>query len=151
MVINRRILLIIFSLSAALNGQLCAQPYEHAGGIRAGLSSGISYKGFFRYQMNAIEADVLYNRNGFNLTALYEHHLETFRNKRLLVYLGGGAFGGTWKEELSLGVTAVAGIEYQLRDVPLSLGADWKPMVNVYRVFDNEWADFGIAIRYRFR
>ena len=84
--------------------------------------------------MSAIEADVLYNRHGFNL---YRHCMNTTWNHSgtndLLVYLGGGAFGGNWDEEFSTGIAAVAGIEYTLRDLPLNFSIDWKPMMNIYR------------------
>ncbi|MCK5065914.1 MAG: hypothetical protein KAR16_00685 [Bacteroidales bacterium] len=132
------------------SADLKAQPYEHSGGIRAGYSSGISYKGFRRHKMAAIEADILYNRHGFNLSALYEHHMEPFRNKKVLIYLGGGAFGGDWDEEFSMGVVAAAGIEYNTRDLPLNFGLDWRPMLNVYRIFAPDLLDFGISVRYRF-
>lgn len=130
--------------------ELKAQPYRHAVGIRAGYSSGIGYKGFRLHKMWAIEADLLYNRNGFNLTALYEYHFEPFNNKRALLYLGGGAFGGDWKEEFSIGVAAVAGIGYTLRDLPLNFSLDWKPMLNVYAIFEPDLLDFGLSIRYCF-
>lgn len=130
---------------------LLAQPYEHSVGIRAGYSSGISYKGFFRHKMTAIEASVLYNRHGFSLNGLYEYHLEPFRNKRLLVYMGGGVFGGNWDEEFSLGIAGVAGLEYTLRDLPLNFSVDWKPMLNLYRNFDYDLVDFGVSIRYCFK
>jgi len=143
-----RITLVI--LFIVLSASLAGQPYEHSLGVRAGYSSGITYKGFFRHQMAAIEAEVLYNRHGFNVTALYEHHLEPFHAKRLLVYVGGGAFGGNWDAELSLGGAAVAGLEYIVRDLPLSFSIDWKPMINAYRLFEVDLLDFGISIRYRF-
>ena len=140
---------MMLSLSTE-QAKLQAQPYKHAAGIRAGYSSGITYKGFRLHRMWAIEADFLYNQHGFNLGALYEHHLEPFNNKRTYIYLGGGAFGGGWDEEFSLGVAAVAGIEYTLRDLPLNFSLDWKPMLNVYAVFEPDWIDFGLSIRYRF-
>lgn len=144
------IVLTVILCLATLQAELKAQPYHHAAGIRAGYSSGISYKGFRLHEMWAIEADLLYNRNGLNLTALYEYHLEPFRNKRALIYLGGGAFGGDWKEEFSLGVAAVAGVEYTLRDQPLNFSFDWKPMLNIYALFEPDLLDFGLSIRYRF-
>ena len=148
--------LILLILITAVSASLAGQPYEHALGVRAGYSSGISYKGFFRHKMAAIEADILYNRHGLNLTALYEYHLEPARNKRLLVYLGGGPFGGTWNtdlspdQEFSLGAAAILGVDYSLRDLPLNFSLDWKPMMNVYRSFELDLLDFGISIRYRF-
>ena len=129
---------------------LSAQPYDHAAGIRAGYSSGITYKGFRLHKMWAIEADLLYNRHGFNLGALYEQHLEPFHNKRTFVYLGAGVFGGDWEKEFSAGIAAVAGIEYTLRDLPLNFSLDWKPMLNIYAKLEPDFLDFGLSIRYRF-
>jgi len=140
-------MLSLFTLQARLQ----AQPYMHSAGIRAGYSSGISYKGFRLHRMSAFEVDFLYNNHGFNLGALYEHHLEPFKKStRTFIYLGGGAFGGDWEEEFSLGVAAVAGIEYTLRDLPLNFSFDWKPMLNIYAVLEPDWLDFGLSIRYRF-
>lgn len=130
--------------------ELKAQPYLHSVGIRAGFSSGLSYKGFRLHRMGAIEGNILYNRHGFNLSALYEQHWEPFRNERILLFLGGGAFGGEWDEEFSLGAVAVAGIEYTFRDQPINIGLDWRPMLNVYHIFAPEFLDFGLCIRYRF-
>ncbi|MCK4990487.1 MAG: hypothetical protein KAS29_08380, partial [Bacteroidales bacterium] len=99
-------MLSLFTLQAKLQ----AQPYMHSAGIRAGYSSGISYKGFRLHRMSAFEVDFLYNKHGLNLGALYEYHLEPFKKStRTFIYLGGGAFGGQWDEEFSLGVAAVAG------------------------------------------
>jgi len=138
-------------IASAWQMQLKAQPYMHAAGIRAGISSGISYKGFLLHRMSAFEGGILYNRHGLNLTALYEYHLEPFKkNTRTFVYLGGGAFGGEWEDEFSIGLAAVAGIEYTLRDLPLNFSLDWKPMFNIYAVLEPDWIDFGLSVRYRF-
>ena len=147
---------VIIALSVILlipwQKDLKAQPYMHSAGIRAGYSSGITYKGFRLHRMSAFEVDFLYNKHGLNLGALYEYHLEPFKKStRTFIYLGGGAFGGQWDEEFSLGVAAVAGIEYTFRDLPLNFSLDWKPMLNVYAVFEPDWLDFGLSIRYRFK
>ncbi|MCP4312556.1 MAG: hypothetical protein GY790_14940 [Bacteroidetes bacterium] len=133
-----------------LPASMQAQPYEHAGGVRAGYTSGLNYKGFFLHSMNAIEVDVGYNRYGLNISGLFEFHLEPFRSSQWLAYFGGGIFGGEWEEELSLGLKAVGGIEYTLRKTPLNFGFDWRPMVNVYRSFGYDFLDFGLTVRYRF-
>ena len=138
------VLIIVLSLD------LHAQPYDHSLGVRAGYSSGITYKGFFRHQMNAVEVDALYNRHGLNLSALYEFHIEPFKSARWLLFAGGGPFGGNWENELSMGFSIVGGIEYTVRDLPLSFSLDWKPMMNVYRLFEVDLPDFGVSIRYRF-
>jgi hypothetical protein len=143
------VLLLAFC-ARLFTGEVSAQPYEHSGGIRAGYSSGITYKGFFMHRLAAIEADVLYNRHGFNLTGMYEYHMELSRNKRWFAYVGGGAFGGNWENELSLGIAVAGGIEYIVRDLPLNFSLDWKPMLNLYRSMEADFLDFGISIRYRF-
>jgi len=95
------ILLGIFLLS----GSALAQPYEHSGGIRAGYTYGLTYKGFFLHSMNAIEIDLGYNRHGLHIAGIYEFHTEPFRgSSRWLAYFGGGVFGGEWDENLSLGL-----------------------------------------------
>lgn len=141
----------LFIIGLAISFTLEAQPYEHSLGVRAGYSSGITYKGFFRHRMAAIEGQLLYNRHGFNVSGIIEHHAELFRSQRLLAYLGGGAFGGNWDSEFSAGIAAIAGVEYTIRDVPLNFSIDWKPMMNIYRIFEVDFLDFGISIRYRFR
>ena len=147
-IINCIAVVVLMSATSML---LSAQPYEHSVGVRAGYSSGIVYKAFFRHRPTAIEGGLLYNRHGFSLNALAEYHPELFRNKRILVYVGGGAFGGSWEDDFSLGLAGVAGIEYILRDLPLSFSADWKPMLNLYRNFEYDLVDFGVSIRYHFK
>jgi hypothetical protein len=142
---------IIFVILLVIPLCLKAQPYEHSVGVRAGYSSGIVYKGFFLHRMSAIGVDLLYNRNGFNISAMYEMHWEIDRRGRWLAYAGGGFFGGNWDEKISSGLCGVVGVEYIVRDLPLNFGVDWKPLLNLYREFNNDLLDFGITIRYRFR
>jgi hypothetical protein len=128
-----------------------AQTYDHAGGVRAGYTSGLSYKGFFLHSMNAMELDLGYNRHGLSIAGLYEIHMEPFRSSRWLAYFGGGVFGGKWDEDFSMGLVAVGGIEYTLRKTPLNFGLDWRPMLNTYKNFGYNLLDFGLTIRYRFK
>lgn len=141
------ILIGILLLSATCQ----AQTYDHAGGVRAGYTSGLSYKGFFLHSMNAMELDLGYNRHGLSIAGLYEIHIDPFRSKRWLAYFGGGVFGGKWDEDFSMGLVAVVGIEYTLRKTPLNFGLDWRPMLNAYKNFGYDLLDFGLTIRYRFK
>jgi hypothetical protein len=142
----RTLIIIGILLPSILN----AQPYKHAAGVRAGYSSGITYKGFFLHSMNAVELDFYYNNHGLNLSALYVLHVEPFRSERWLLHFGGGVFGGNWDGDPSVGLVAAGGIEYNIRDIPLNFGLDWRPMLNVYKEFAYDFLDFGISIRYRF-
>lgn len=149
---TRAIYMIMFlgSLCMFAMATAGAQVYENAAGIRAGYSSGMSYKRFFLHSANAIEADVYYNNHGLHLSGQFLTHLEADRKSRWLIYGGGGPFGGQWDEDLSLGICGVIGVEYLIRDLPLNVGVDWRPMLNLYRHFDYDLLDFGLTIRYRF-
>jgi hypothetical protein len=128
-----------------------AQPYEHAGGVRAGYSSGVTYKGFFLHRMSAVEAGLFYSQHGLHISLIYEWHTEPFRNSRWLFFLGGGIYGGKWERDIASGLTGAGGIEYTMRELPLNFGFDWRPIWNIYEEFTYDLLDFGVTIRYRFR
>ncbi len=121
--------LALIMVLAMWGADLKAQPYGHTVGIRAGYSSGVTYKGFRLHRMGAFEGNILYNRHGFNLSALYEQHWEPFRDEKFLLYVGGGAYGGDWDEEFSMGVVAVAGIEYTISDCESGVATVLNPRV----------------------
>lgn len=137
---------VLYITSLSLNGQ----PYDHAAGVRAGYSSGITYKGFLRYSMSAFQLDGLYHARGLTLGVQYLYHLEPFRSNRWLICAGGGPFSGRWEDAIAAGVSVTAGIEYTMRDLPLNFGIDWKPMLNLYKNPGTALLDFGASIRYRF-
>ena len=143
-------LLIILILGIILPPSLTGQPYEHAAGVRAGYSSGLTYKGFLRYRMSAFQLDAYYNRHGFNLSLQYLYHMEPFRNNRWLVFAGGGPFSGQWDDAFSAGLLLTGGIEYVMRDLPLNFGFNWRPLLNIYRESAYDLLDFGLSVRYRF-
>ena len=138
-------IILLISISGILTGQV----YNHSAGVRAGFSSGITYKGFFN-PVAAAGIDALYSRHGLNISAMYEYHIAPFRNERYQFYTGGGLFGGEWDSEFSLGICGIAGFEFIIRDLPIILSADWKPLFNAIKQTSFEPLDFGISIRYRF-
>ena len=145
-----RRMLIICSVLLIAQLSLTAQPYEHAAGVRAGFSSGITCKTFLRYSMSAFQLDGYYHTHGLYLGVQYLYHLEPFRTSRWLIFAGGGPFSGQWDDAVAAGVSVTTGIEYNMRDLPLNFGIDWKPMLNLYRNSDTALLDFGVSIRYRF-
>ncbi len=145
----RRMLIICSGLLIA-QLSLTAQPYEHAAGVRAGYSSGITCKTFLRYSMSAFQLDGFYHPRGLYIGVQYLYHLEPFRSSRWLICTGGGPFSGQWEDAIAAGVSVTAGIEYNMRDLPLNFGIDWKPMLNIYKNSGTALLDFGASIRYRF-
>jgi hypothetical protein len=135
-------LLMLFILFGALSGQ----PYEHAVGIKAGYSSGIVYK-LFPDRSFALEGQALYNNHGFQFTALYEYHFMPYAKRRLYYYVGFGPHGGEWDNEFALGAAVCLGTEFVFRQAPLSLGLEWKPMVNLYKRFDYAIPDLAVTVK----
>jgi hypothetical protein len=127
-------------------GYLFAQPYENAVGIKAGYSSGIVYK-YFPDKSYALEGQALYNNHGFQFTALYEYHLPPYAKRRLYLYTGFGPHGGEWNDEFALGAAICLGSEFVFRQAPLSLGLEWKPMINLYKSFDYAIPDIAVTVK----
>ncbi|PID91133.1 MAG: hypothetical protein CSA96_09965 [Bacteroidetes bacterium] len=142
--------LTLLILALQVPGELKAQPYEHALGIRAGYGSGLSYKAFFRHRMTAVRVDALYHEYGFSVSGALMYHWEPFRSDHWLFGVGGAGFAGKWDNATSLGINAVAEFSYVVRDLPLEFGLDWRPMLNLYRNTGTAFLDFGFVLRYRF-
>jgi len=130
---------------------LFSQPYEHSAGIRAGYSSGLTYKAFFLFRPTAIEVTALYNNHGFQAAALLEIHRELDRKGQFMAFAGGGLAVGQREDEFAAGLVAAAGLEYCLRRIPLCFGIDWKPTLMVLRTTNYDLFDLGLYARYRFK
>ena len=149
---KKRIDFILFIVLTAASLQ--AQPYENAAGIRAGYSSGLNFKHITDDNL-VIEGDGLYNRHGFQFTGVLAYQFSPYDKKRLYYYVGGGVFGGNWIEdvfvgakEASVGAALVVGSEYVFREIPLTIGLEWKPMVSIFKTFHYAIPDIGLTVRF---
>lgn len=141
---KRKILYSIIVIMIGVGTQ--AQPYRNAVGIKAGFSSGVVFKHFTDKRI-ALEGQALYNPFGFQFTALYEYQFTPYAKERLYYYAGGGIHSGNWSEEFSLGAALLVGSEFAFRKAPLTIGLEWKPMVNFFRVFDYGPADLALTVK----
>ena len=66
------------------------------------------------------------------------------------MYVGGGPFAGNWNGDYSIGICAMTGFEYIMRDLPLVFSIDWRPLFNILKHTSYELLDFGVSIRYSF-
>jgi hypothetical protein len=151
------LLFLIFLLSA-----VNAQDYHTGLGLRASVSPGISVKHFFTTNM-AGEGILTVRWGGFNATGLAEWHLPVFDTEGFYFFYGGGAHLGVWDSgrdyygstkdgtNLFLGVDGIIGLEYTFLDIPLSIGLDWKPGMNIISDFGFFFDDLAISLRYLFR
>lgn len=133
-------------ITLLLQGTLNAQPYRTAVGVRAGYSSGLTFRHFVDREFMA-EGMVLYNRHGFQFTGLYGYQFSPYAKERLYYYGGAGLHAGNWEEEFALGAAIAVGSEFAFRKAPVIIGLEWKPMINVYRVFGFSIPDFALTLQ----
>jgi hypothetical protein len=150
---------IIFILAICLIGAVNAQDYKTGLGIRAGNSLGFTIK-HFQSSKAALEGLFTTRWEGFDLTGLYEVHGRAFDVDGLKWYYGGGLHIGfydgnnaDWGEPgmtyTVVGLDGILGIEYTFSEVPICLGLDWKPELNLIG-YTGVWSEGALSIRYVF-
>jgi hypothetical protein len=139
-----------------------AQDYNTGIGIRGGFESGLTVK-YFTAEKTALEFLLASRWRGFEVTGLYEVHNRAFDTDRLKWYFGLGAHVGFWNGDYTydqwgergtrytvIGVDGILGLEYCFPDVPINIGLDWKPAVNLVG-YQGLWVDGGaLSLRYTF-
>jgi hypothetical protein len=137
-----------------------AQDYSTGIGLRAGFESGLTLKHFIS-QKSALEGIVATRWRGVELTGLYEIHNQAFKTERLNWYFGFGGHVGFWNGNYAgwgtpgtaytvVGLDGILGLEYNLKEIPVNIGIDWKPAFNVLG-YSGFWVDGGaVSIRYIF-
>ncbi|HYQ58303.1 MAG TPA: hypothetical protein VEP89_13260 [Draconibacterium sp.] len=146
-----------------------AQSFNKAIGIRGGHSAGFEYR-FYTDDANSYKFLLATRDNGVQFHAFKEFHeygvFDT--SEQLSLFYGLGAHFGyeqwdeyhvqyntSWYKErtaLLAGIDAVVGVEYLFYEVPLSIGFEVKPYIDVLGrdFFDLELFDFAFTIKYLF-
>jgi hypothetical protein len=138
--------------------ELNAQDYNWAMGVRlSDFMGGISVKKSVntKYKIEGILAMPYWH--GVILTGLYERDILAI-DERFQLFCGAGGHIGNWKyksEEINknyyfIGVDVIAGLEYTLSSIPLSISIDYKPSFNIAEHSGFNFGGGGIAIRYTF-
>jgi hypothetical protein len=137
-----------------------AQDYKTGVGLRVGFYNGLTVKHFIS-RKSALEAQLASRWKGFDITGLYELHDQAFSTERLKWFIGFGGHMGFWNGDNTtwgnadtnytvIGVDGILGIEFSLREIPLNIGLDWKPVYN-FSGYSGFWYDGGaFSIRYIF-
>ena len=155
----KRIISILI-LFTTIGFMASGQDYKNGIGIRGGLYSGITFKHFLGAKP-AFEGLLATRWGGFDLTGLYEIHDRAFDVDGLRWYYGFGAHIGSyngdhaeWGEPATqyfmFGADGIIGIEYTFTEIPVNIGLDWKPVLNLTG-YPGFWGDGGaLSIRYVF-
>ena len=153
----KMLLLAILTFFATQTSQ--AQYYDNALGIRAGVASGISFKHFLS-NFDAIELIAGFHHQSLQLGALYQRHAGAFDIQGLNWYYGGGGFLGfydgryhpSWNADgrhTVLGVMGVLGLEYKIDEIPVSVGFDFTPAIDIAPI-THTWFGYNVVLRYVF-
>ena len=156
----KRILLLViltFSMSYAFS-----QSYTTSAGIRFGTFQGVQIKHFLQ-DGQAIEGLVSTRWNGIIVSGLYEFQkpFKSSDTESLYWYMGGGAHVGYWgagyyyadKDDVAgvLGLDFIAGLEYEIPEVPFTASLDWKPSINlVGEVGERRFWPLGGGLSFRY-
>ncbi|WP_210463426.1 hypothetical protein [Rufibacter roseolus] len=147
-----------------------AQAQKAGLGLRVGgYSAGISGKYFFR---DAVAFEGILGtglgRRGFQLTGLFELHAPAFAVPGLQWFYGGGAHVGAFRGRYyfkssnkhyvenydrnlaTVGIDGIVGLEYQITEIPISLGVDFKPFIETNRAGLFLYGDGALTVRYTF-
>ena len=155
----KKIVVLIGVLCLTLHS-IAQAPYSSAFGGRIEINPGTSYIGFtykhFTDANKSFEIIALSDfKDGLEFYGLLQYNgiIPDFPPKLRWV-VGGGANLGTWSgfnDNIVFGLTGMLGVEYSFDEVPLNLGLDWKPVLDLVTNNTNNrfWpSKFGISIRY---
>lgn len=132
-----------------------SQAYKAAVGVKFLWGIGLTGKYFFKPNQ-AIEAIVRYRSYGglgnqLGVAALYEYHGEIKPVEGLRYYGGGGVFyTDSGVGSSNAGVSAVIGLEYKIKELPIALSADWMPSYNFINGSGFGAENGGLGIKYTF-
>lgn len=150
------LLLLTFCLASSS----FSQNYNTGIGFRGGLYNGLTIKHFIG-STKAIEGIISSRWEGFELTGLYEYQNHFAGAERLNYYIGFGGHIGFWNGDNTnwgtsgtdytvVGLDGILGLEYNFVEIPINIGIDWKPEINLFG-YTGMWADGGaLSIRYIF-
>jgi hypothetical protein len=146
------LLFLLFTLASTLS--LSAQNYDRAIGLRMGFPAGLTYKQFLNHSM-ALEILAGIQRStsiegnaGFDVTALWENHSDSFVPELQFVY-GIGAHAGMFKDKSNIGMDGIFGLEYTL-NAPVCFSFDIKPSLALLGSNIRYVSGGGFSLRYIF-
>ena len=158
-------LLIMFLGAFFITGNVSAQSYQTAVGLRfGGLTSGLTVKHFVS-KTSALEGILSVGRRSFIVTGLYEKHIPVDNSNAFKFYFGGGGHLGFFQNDggyyyyndrplyttsyTVAGIDGIAGIEYKFKEAPINIGLDFKPFIDFFNG-NTVYFDGGLSIRYTF-
>jgi len=123
--------------------------YSQEIGVRIGDNVGgnAAIDGVFAFKKSRIHADVSFGKdNGLGVVAIYDFIFLPLGTEAFYWYLGVGG-SALLGDPFELGVPGELGLEYRF-DIPLAIGADWRPTLIIIENTDFKLDRFGLNIRW---
>ena len=138
--------LTILSLFTLIYSTINAQEI----GIRIGEITGSNFAidGVFDLQQGRIHSNLSIN-DGVGIDVLYDFIHEDIGNENISWYLGVG-ISSFINEEFNLGASGEIGLEYNLDDIPIVIGIDYRPTFWIIEETTFKWNNIGLNVRYIF-
>jgi hypothetical protein len=138
----KKIIIGLFLLLCVSATNLQAQDYNTGVGLRGGPFNGFTIKHFLT-ATTAVEGVLSTQWSGWLISATWEKHAQAFDVEGLNWFYGVGGQIGFWNQNnypgydpkhgnyTVIGVHGALGLEYTFKEIPFSIGADWKPAINL--------------------
>ena len=163
------LILVVIFLSAVVSN---AQGYRHAIGLRAGYSAGFEYR-YYIYDESSYKFLLSTRNHGLQIHAMKEfHRYDLFDfSEQLVFFFGYGIHVGYQSWDVAhhhcddcntrwystntafiAGADGLAGLEYIFYEVPVSLGIEVKPYLDLFgrKSLKLQPFDFAFTIKYLF-
>ncbi len=100
-------------------------------------------------KFSRVHADVAFGNNGISVDALWDFLYRPLSGEAFNWYVGAGpyAFLGN---PFALGIAGELGIEYRFNEVPIVLGFDWRPQLEIVSNTNFYAGGFGLNVRWNF-
>ncbi len=164
-IITKLVVCILFCIIEVntVSSQSLKSDYRAAIGLRAGETSGITFK-FNTGSYSSLEIIAGIWSDWLNITGLYEKKADAFKVDGMKWYYGaGGHVGfatGTYYQggrvfnrgdDYSLGIDGIVGLEYKISPIPFAISIDIKPLMEINRNGDIYFGlDPGIGVKFTF-
>src|SRR6476620_12369063 len=129
--------LFLFALSFNVNAQELGVRFGNVAKNTFGIDAVFSAGEFSR-----VHADASFGNQGLGVDALYDFLYRPLADTPLNWYVGAGPSLNIGNE-FWLGASGEIGLEYKFEDVPIALGADWRPTLWIVKETTFDARGFG--------
>jgi hypothetical protein len=100
---------------------------------------------FSTTKFSRIHSNISFGK-GIAIDLIWDFQYKPLGNEAFDWYVGVGPYSFLGNP-FELGLIAEIGLEYHFKDIPLAIGADWRPFLRVIDNTDVGWNGFGLNVR----